>query len=165
MGLDADFTIRVHWGEKDPITGRGENHPMMDGWAISEHRLHVLRLRKHHRIHAWICNNVDKSANAWNAVLIDVASLKKLEQTLKKFATDPEALPACPKELWGEFFGSRPGEPWFEEELKYDMLNARKHAKKIRKMWKYIEKEKKKLAPDSLNLEHPIVDGYYLACW
>jgi hypothetical protein len=164
MGLDADFTIHVHWGEKDPITGLGENHPMKDGWAISEQQLHVMRLRMHHRIHAWICVNVDKSANACEEVYIDVADLKRLEQTLKKFATDPEALPACPKELWGESFGS-PGEPWFEKELKNDMKNARQQAKKIRKMWKYIEKEGKKLAPNSLNLEHPMVHGYYLACW
>ena len=41
MGLDADFTIHVHWGEKDPITGRGDTHPMKDGWPIQEQRLHV----------------------------------------------------------------------------------------------------------------------------
>tara|TARA_Y100000768_G_scaffold255360_2_gene194074 strand:+ start:299 stop:943 length:645 start_codon:yes stop_codon:yes gene_type:complete len=155
MGLEADFTIHVHWGEKEPNTEHdGANvfdHPMKDGWPIYEHQLHVLRLHNHHRIHAWICKHVSQLANECQEVDVNVAQLKELEHTLKKFTRDSRALPACPTDERSE------------EQLKTDMEGARQIAKKIRKMWKYIEKETKKWLNDEGY--EPIVHGYYWAMW
>lgn len=171
MGLDADFTIQVHFGEKEPITTHDEvdafHHPMKDGWAIWEHKLHVVRLFNH-RIHAWICKHVSMLANDGQEVDVEMEQLRELEHTLKKFATDPEALPACPKELlWGPFSGcdhvSNALDEHSEEQLRTDMKGARQIAKKIRKMRKYIGKETKKWEKDQGY--HPIVRGNYRASW
>lgn len=154
MGLDADFTIHVHWGENDPITGRGDTHPMKDGWPIQEQRLHVLRLRKNNRIHAWVCKNVDTQAHQCEEVYISVDKLKELEQALRAFATDENALPECPDELRGSFFGPR--------EVSHDEMECAPHyANQIRAMWEYIEKNK----TEDMDLYNPSVTGYYWASW
>ena len=157
MGLEADFIIHVHWGEKEPNTEHDEanafDHPMKDGWPICEHQLHVVRLHNHlaHRVHAWICKDVSLMANKSQEVDVEVAQLKELEHALKKFTKDSRTLLACPTDERSE------------EQLKTDMKDAYQIAKKIRKMWKYIEKEMKKWKYDEGF--HPFVQGYYRAYW
>ena len=152
MGLDATFTSHRHW--MFPTTGENASNPVRDGFPVQEERLHVLDLRKNNRIHAWVCKNVDMDAHMCKEVFLGVEELKALEDTLIAFSTDVNALPECPDELWGSFFGYRDATP---EDQEYAPL----YAKRIRVMREYIE-ENKWAGPSE---SPPWVGAYYRASW
>ena len=153
MGLDAHFTIHVHWTH--PMVSRGDqSNPVKDGWPVQEERLLVLDLRKHNRIHAWVCKNVDMRAHMCEDVEISVEQLKALEDALTAFSTDEDALPPCPDEVWGSFFGYR-------DATSEDQECAVHYAKKIRAMREYIERHKS----SGTSLSLPFVGGFYRASW
>ena len=148
MGLDADFLIEVGYGAK------------------SEWSLHVVELRKHNHIHGYMCELSRGEADEWRGeahIELSVDQLKELELKLKQWAKDPDAMKSCPDKWWGPFFGTRPGTPGYEERVAYRRQKAPAIAKKIRKMWTYIEKQKKTRAPGDLS--QPFVHGVYHASW
>ena len=162
MGLDADFLIEELWG---PVIGSGKPlQEKKDGWPVYKTQLGVLHLSKCHHIHGWACKLSRGEANKCYSVELDLKDLKELEFKLKQFATDPEAMPPCPKEYWGAFFGVRPGDEGYEEELAYHQGRAPEIAKQIRKMWKYIEKKKEETKEKDFG-EAAWVYGVYKASW
>ncbi len=152
MGLDAEFRIHRSW--IFPMTGEDAHNPVRDGWPVQEEQLHVLSLRKNNRIHAWVCMNVDMDAHACQEVFLGVDELKALEDTLIAFSTDMNALPPCPDEVWGAFFGDHDVGP-------EDQECAVHYAKRIRAMREYIEEHK----GSGYEMDKPWVGGYYKASW
>ena len=152
MGLDADFTIHRCW--IFPMTGEKAKNPVRDGWPVQEERLHVLSLRKQNRIHAWVCKNIDMDAHECKEVFLGMDELKALEDTLIAFSTDVNALPPCPDEVWGSFFGKRDVGP-------EDQECAVHYAKKIRAMREYIGEH----TGSGYEIDKPWIGGYYKASW
>lgn len=162
MGLDSDLLITIMPLIIDEDSSLLQKH---DGWPVSKMELRVVSLRKYPPIHAWACNLSDGQAHACRAVEVSVDQLKELEGMLERYATDPKAMPECPQKYWGSFFGVPPNDPDYPAELAHYMQEAPAIAKKVRKMWEYIEAEKAKPVQPTPGVYKPLVYGVYRASW